>query len=97
MEKKQPFILCVGQHGRCVIFGYCDGTPEPGERPLVERPRMVLRWPAACGGLFGLAANGPKEGLQLTAEVHAHKVPPVDAAIPVTAEVAAALQEWPEA
>lgn len=33
---------------------------------MLHGARMVLYWPRECGGLFGLAANGPKDGTRLT-------------------------------
>lgn len=62
-------IICTGTNGRAVVYGTVIGTPMPGEAVVIEGARMVLRWDEACGGLFGLAANGPKNDTRLTAPV----------------------------
>jgi hypothetical protein len=67
--KQKPIILCAGQNGRAVIYGYVDQDPVPGEAVTVHRARMVLYWDSKCGGLLGLAANGPKGDTRITAEV----------------------------
>jgi len=64
-----PVIICGGSTGRAVVYGYVDEIPEAEQIVTVHNARMVLCWPAECGGLFGLAANGPKDGLRLTAPV----------------------------
>jgi len=60
----QPIILCSGKDGRCVVYGYVEGEPTPGEPVRLHRARMVLRW--SKGGLFDLAAQGPPEGSLVT-------------------------------
>jgi hypothetical protein len=71
MTKKQrrPVIVCGGQTGRAVIFGWGDEIPEPETICTVYDARMVLYWPQECQGLLGLAADGPKKGLRLTSTV----------------------------
>ena len=59
----------------------------------VTGARMVLYWPSACGGLFGLAADGPKEGLRLTHPVTTHPGEVVRV-IEVPALAAGALSDW---
>ncbi len=66
---KIPIIVCTGTNGRAVVFGYVDKEPDVGDLVTIYDARMVLRWDEKCGGLFGLAANGPKGDTRLTAPV----------------------------
>lgn len=68
-ENRKPIILCCGANGRAAVFGYVDSEPVPGSPVTLHDARMVLYWPRECEGLFGLAANGPKEGLRITPAV----------------------------
>ena len=65
----KPYIVCTGSEGRAVVFGYTDTVPVIDYAITLHRARMVPRWDAACGGLFGLAAAGPKGDTRLTQEV----------------------------
>jgi hypothetical protein len=56
---------------------------------------MVLYWPATCGGLFGLAANGPQKGLRLTETVEATATEAVRQWLTVPDGVAEQLRAWP--
>lgn len=69
MAKKKPYIVTAGNPDRCVIFGWTEGDPKKGDVVKLTKARMVLSWPSVCGGLFGLAADGPKQGTKLTAAV----------------------------
>ena len=94
--KRIPAIICGGATGRAVVFGYVDALPEVNAAVSIHDARMVLYWPAACGGLFGLAANGPKTGLRLTKRLDevrdiARQV------LTVTEDAATALAGWPDA
>jgi len=62
-----PIILCAGANGRALIYGYVAEEPTPGAPVRLERARMVLSYPS--GGTFGLGADGPPTGSQLTATV----------------------------
>ena len=64
-----PIILCAGANGRAVVFGWVDTEPVPGDAVTLHNARMVLRWSAECGGLFGLAANGPRTTTRMTPPV----------------------------
>lgn len=66
---RTPIILCAGTSGRAVLCGYVDELPVAGEPVLLHNARMVLRWDAACGGLLGLAAGGPRGDTRITAAV----------------------------
>lgn len=65
-ETKKPIILCAGQNGRAVIYGQVDSDPVPGQAVRLVNARMVLYWDQKCGGLFGLAAQGPKGATRIT-------------------------------
>lgn len=60
----QPIILCAGENGRCLIYGYVESEPTPGAPVRLTKARMVIYYPR--GGTFGLAASGPPEGSRVT-------------------------------
>ncbi len=93
-----PMIMCGGATGRAVVFGWHDGETLPQAETVIvlHRARMILYWPATCGGILGLAANGPQDGLRLTSAVKSVS----DTArqvLSVSASAAAALDRWPDA
>jgi hypothetical protein len=89
-----PVIICGGQTGRAVVYGYVDGgIPGPNDPVRIYKARMVLSWPSECNGLLGLAADGPKGNTRLT--------PPVDIvtditrqAVSVSRDAAEKFDEW---
>ena len=91
----QSTIVCCGTDGRAVVFGQCDGEPVTGQPITLHNARMVLYWPATCGGLFGLAAKGPKDGLRLTEAVEKTATEVVRQWLSVPEEVAEKLRVWP--
>ena len=91
----QSYIVCCGTNGRAVVFGECEAEPVCGEPITMRNARMVLYWPAACGGLFGLAAKGPREGLRLTESVTATATEAVRQWLTVPDDVAEQLRQWP--
>jgi len=91
----QSFIVCCGANGRAVVFGQCESEPVVGEPITMHEARMVLYWPAKCGGLFGLAAAGPKDGLRLTEAVNRTSTEVVRQWLSVSDESAKQLDEWP--
>jgi hypothetical protein len=93
--KMKPYVICGGKSGKAVVFGWLDTEPIVGEPAKIHRARMVLYWPRECVGLFGLAKNGPREGLRLTAVV-AEVADTVRQFITVSEEAAEKLDEWPE-
>ncbi|MHC4575749.1 MAG: DUF6948 domain-containing protein [Planctomycetota bacterium] len=95
MSKKIPAIVCAGSQGRAVVYGYVDALPEADRAVTIRRARMVLRWPISCGGLFGLAANGPRDGLRLTSAVESTTCT-ARQALAVSPEAAVMLDEWPD-
>jgi hypothetical protein len=66
------YIVCCGTNGRAVLVGESNTEPEAGKPITLTNARMVLYWDAACGGLLGLAANGPKGATRITAAVERH-------------------------
>jgi len=92
----KAYIVCVGEHGRAVLYGRSETEPVAGEpMPQMEGVRMILFWDAVCGGLLGLAANGPKGLTRITAPVARHgNIDPVKQWIEVSEEAAAAIDAW---
>ena len=64
--KKKPIILCAGENGRALVYGFVDSDPVPDKPVTLTDARMILYYPSACGGIFGVAASGPKEGARVT-------------------------------
>jgi len=93
----QSVIICCGTNGRAVVFGQCGQKPVVGEPVTLHNARMVLYWPQACGGLFGLAADGPRDGLRLTDTVQETATEAVRQWLSVSDEAADALRKWPPA
>lgn len=91
-----PVIVCCGETGRAVIYGYVDEEPTPGEPVRIERARMILQWRGGVG-LLGIAAAGPPEGsgTRITAAVPATSESTWREYILVTAEAAERLDAWP--
>ena len=90
----KPIILCCGENGRAVIFGFVDREPTPGDPVTIYRARMILRWDRRCGGLFGLAANGPKGDTRLTPTVEKTVETKWQEWITVTSHAAELLGVW---
>lgn len=89
-------ILCCGAHGRAVVIGDVEAEPVPGQPVELRDARMILRWHEDCGGLFGLAARGPRnEWTRIT-----RSVPRVVETVwqewaEVTAVAAEEIDRWP--
>ena len=60
----KPIILCAGENGRCLVYGYVESEPVTGESVKLHKARMVIYYPS--GGTFGLAAVGPPDGSRVT-------------------------------
>ena len=71
-ETPTAYLVCCGARGSAVIYGRSATPPVVGKPFSLEGARMVLYWPEACGGIFGLAANGPQDGTRLTAAIDYH-------------------------
>lgn len=93
----KQIIITVGENGRGVVFGTVKEDPQPGQPVTLTDARMVLYWSGECGGLFGLAAGGPKRGTRLTAPVASTTVTQWKETISVSRKAAKALEEWPDA
>ena len=89
----KPYIICGGSIGRTVVYGYLDGEPVVGEPVTIHQARMVLRWDEACGGLFGLATNGPRGDTRLTDSVDQAQ-DTVRQSLTVTDEAAKSMNGW---
>jgi hypothetical protein len=95
MSERSPIILCAGQHGRAVLYGYVRSMPRKGDAVTLHDARMVLYWDAQCGGLLGLAAQGPKGATRIT-----HAVPSLLSTewqewVEVTPAASKELDRWP--
>ena len=86
-------INCGGKNGRAVVFGEVDEMPKPDEVVTIKNVRMILYWDKSCGGLLGLAANGPSGSTRIT-----HAVPQVTdycrQAIEVTYDCMSKIEGW---
>jgi len=93
--KKKRIILCTGNNGRAVLIGDVAKEPKAGEPVTLTRARMVLYWDAQCGGLLGLAANGPKGGTRITASVSKTVATKWQEWCSVSATSAKEIDSWP--
>lgn len=91
----QSVIVCCGLNGRCVVFGECDSEPVTGQSITLHNARMVLYWSSACGGLFGLASQGPEDGTRMTHTVARTAIGAVRQYLSVSDEAAEKLRAWP--
>ncbi len=92
--EKIPIILCCGEHGRAVIFGYVATKPVPGKPVTLSRARMILYW-SGNGGLFGVASNGPAENSRVTCAVDTVTETRWQEWLSVSAKAAKILSDWP--
>jgi hypothetical protein len=91
----KTIILCAGKNGSAVLVGQVSKLPVPGEPVTLKNARMVIYWAAECGGLLGLAAQGPQGKTRIT-----HAVPRVVETVwhewvEVTQEAATEIDAWP--
>lgn len=93
-KARKPYIVCGGATGRAVIFCWLDDDPIAETPVVMHDARMVLYWPTECGGLLGLAANGPRDGLRMTATV-TRATDTVRQALAVAPDAATVLKRWP--
>ena len=93
--KHMTIILCCGANGRAVIIGNVKSEPKTGKPVRLTDARMVLYWARECGGLLGLAANGPKGDTRITATVPVLVETVWQEWCAVTDVAAAAIAEWP--
>jgi len=67
--KMIPVIVCGGERGSCVIYGYAGSEPRPNEPVRLERARMIVQWRGCPGGLLEVATRGPGVGSVLSPPV----------------------------
>lgn len=88
------YLVCCGTNGRAVLVGESDVEPVAGQPITLTNARMVLYWDAACGGLLGLAANGPKGSTRITAAVAKHGDECVRQWVAVSSVAREAIEQW---
>lgn len=88
------YIVCCGTNGRAVLIGESENEPVAGQPITLTNARMVLYWDAACGGLLGLAANGPKGSTRITAAVDRHGDECVHQWVAVSGVAKEAIDRW---
>jgi hypothetical protein len=93
----KTYIVCCGESGRAVIVGKSETDPVSGEPIVLHDARMILYWSAECGGLLGLAANGPKTTTKITASVSSTGTGVVKQWVAVSDAAASSLVAWPSA
>ena len=89
---KKPIILCAGQNGRALVYGYVEEEPEPGCPVKLYRARMVLYYPS--GGTFGLAAEGPPAESRVTHAVDVVVETVWQEFLAVSADAAERFDDW---
>ena len=94
MTLKKPIILCAGQNGRAVIYGYVDQHPVPGEPVTLHDAKMLIYWSSDSRGLFGCAANGPGKDSRLSPSVPCTTETVWQEWIEVTPEAAEVFDAW---
>lgn len=88
------YLVCCGTNGRAVIVGESETEPVSGQPIMLSNARMVLYWDALCGGLFGLAAQGPKGKTRITSSVSSHGDQCVNQWLSVSPEAKKAFDQW---
>ena len=87
-----PIILCCGEHGRALVYGYVTDEPVTGKPVRLERARMVLNFPS--GGTFGLASDGPPIDSRVTHAVEVTTETKWQEWLKVSAKAAEAFDGW---
>jgi len=88
------YLICCGTNGRAVLVGESDVEPVAGQPITLTNARMILYWDAKCGGLLGLAANGPKGATRITAAVAKHGDVCVRQWVVVSDAAREAIEQW---
>ena|GEM_PF-4705464 len=88
------YLVCCGATGRAVLVGESETEPIAGQPIVLTNARMVLFWDAKCGGLLGLAANGPKGETRITAAVARHGDECVRQWVAVSPTAKEAIEKW---
>ena len=95
MTEEKPYLICCGHHGRAVLIGYSTTEPMAGQPITMSRVRMVLWWDSECGGLLGLAADGPKGKTRITPAVERHGDERVRQWVAVSTTAMRRVEAWP--
>jgi hypothetical protein len=90
-----PVIVCGGETGRALVYGYVTEVPKPGSPVEIHEARMILRWEGARG-LFGIAKYGPEGNSRITCSVSIVR-DICRQVLLVTKEAEEVLNGWPEA
>ncbi len=90
----KTYIVCCGEHGRAVLVGKSPTEPVAGQPIRLTDARMILYWSSECGGLLGLAANGPKTSTRITASVPSHGDECVKQWVEVSDNAAKEIDQW---
>jgi hypothetical protein len=88
------YLVCCGTNGRAVLVGESEKEPVAGQPITLTNARMIIYWDAACGGLLGLAANGPKGSTRITAAVERHGDECVCQWVAVSESAAEEIRKW---
>lgn len=91
---EKMYLVCCGATGRAALIGRSPTEPVAGQPITLADARMILYWDSACGGLLGLAANGPKGNAQITASVPRHGDECVRQWIEITPKAASLIDAW---
>ena len=89
------YIVCCGTNGRAVLVGESDQEPIAGSPITLRNARMIIYWDAECGGLLGLAANGPKGKTRITHAVERHGDECVRQWVSVSDVARKGIEVWP--
>jgi len=90
----EMYLVCCGANGRAVLVGESEMEPVAGQPITLRNARMVLYWDSACGGLLGLAANGPRGNTRITASVDRHGDECVHQWVSVSESAREAIEQW---
>ena len=93
--RRVPVIICIGEHGRAVVFGYAARYPEIGKPCSLRGAKMILKWEGGRG-LFGIPKFGPEKGSRITCAVKRVSAIPLQV-LEVNEDAAKKIDEWPEA
>lgn len=87
-----PYIVCTGEHGRCVSYGYAAEPPKTGQPITLHSARLVVYWCRGTDetgtGLHRLALYGPLPDDRITGAVPATGAGVVQQWLAVTPEAA---------
>ena len=88
------YLVCCGANGRAVLVGESEVEPVAGQPIVMMNARMILYWDTACGGLLGLAADGPKGSTRITRSVDRHGDECVRQWVSVSQKAKEGIESW---